>query len=115
MVCLLACGWVTLVPPGLSRFGLIDPEVHAQIDAERYGQTPDGHTLPGYPERPPHEHPVTAAVSVSAISLASVFRAAARHDVFTPAQQPSLSGGHIDTEVIAESIAIAPLEPPPRV
>jgi hypothetical protein len=53
MVCLLACGWVTLVPPGLSRFGLIDPEVHAQIDAERYGQTPDGHTLPGYPERPP--------------------------------------------------------------
>lgn len=114
LVCAMACGWVMLVPPGLSYYWLIDPEAHAEIDAGLYGQTPDGRTLPGYPERPPHEHPASAAMSVAAIPLASVYHTAAAYDVFASAQQPWLGDKHIDAEVIAESAAVSPLERPPR-
>lgn len=74
LVCLLACGWVVVVPPGLSYYWLIDPEIHAQIDVERYGQSPHGQTLPGFLERPPHEHPASLGIGVSIISLTSVLR-----------------------------------------
>ena len=115
ILCVVACSWVVLVPPGLSYYWLIDSEIHAQIDAVRYGQTPDGRTLPGCAERPAHDHPAGAAVSVSAISLASIFQIASYYDADTPAKRSSLGGKRVDDAVIGESIALPPLEHPPRV
>ena len=104
-----------VVPPGLSFYWLIDPEIHAQIDADRYGQTPDGRTLPGRPGRPAHDHLASPAVSVSALSLASIFQFAAYHDPYTSADCSSPGSQPTDHAAIGESIALPPLERPPRV
>lgn len=107
------CAWLVLVPPGLSYYWLIDPEVHVEVDADRYGQTLDGRTLPGYPERPPHEHPVSAAMVVSALLLTAIF-GVVYGDVLVAAQRPWLHSRRFEAGLIGESIALPPPKPPPR-
>jgi hypothetical protein len=110
----VVCAWLVLVPPGLSYYWLIDPEVHTQIDAERFGQTPDGRTLPDHPERPPHEHPASAAMVVSAILLVAVFGVVVYRDVLVVAQRPWLHDRRFEAGLIGESVALRPPKPPPR-
>jgi hypothetical protein len=93
ILCVVACFWLMLVQPGLSYFWLIDPDLHAQIDAERYGQALDGEALPESPRRPLHDHPFAAGIPIPATSLRNAFDAAFYTRVFSAAHRPSL-GDH---------------------
>jgi hypothetical protein len=110
----MTCAWLALMQPGVSVYWLIAPAIHARIDADDYGQTPDGQPLPDRPASPPHGHSTSDAFPASAVSLPTSFDAAFYQMVFSPAQRPSLNGQHIEAHVNAESIALDPPEHPPR-
>lgn len=110
----LACLWLMLLQPGMSYYWLIDPNVHARIDAELYGQLPDGQPLPGRPWQPAHEHPTSDGAALSDLILHNSFDSAFYWAVLSPATQPALAGFRSEADVIAESIAPAPPDHPPR-
>lgn len=114
IIALITGMWVALVQPGLSYFWLLDPQVHADIDAEEYGQTPDGRTLPGHPWHPPHDHPSGAALSISDLIQQNAFDARFYAKVFAPADRPSLQDQPIEIAVLATAVDLAPPDLPPR-
>jgi hypothetical protein len=112
---LLTCLWLMLVQPGMSYYWLIDPHLHAEMDAEDYGQLPDGQPLPGQPWRPPHQHPTNEGTIVTGIVLHNVFDSAFYQVVLSAAENPALAGCRSEAAVIAESVTPAPPDHPPRV
>jgi hypothetical protein len=114
ITCLIVSAWLALVQPGMSYFWLVDPEVHAQIDKELYGQLPDGETLPGHEHHPPHEHPTSEGTTVPDLTFANPFDAGYYRSLFAPAQRPALRGQLVETSVIARSLVIEPPDQPPR-
>lgn len=113
-VYVLVCGWLALMQPGMSMYSLISPEEHAEIDEELYGQTPDGHTLPGHEQHAPHDHPTNQGTTVPDSTYFNPFDAAFYHSLLSPAQRPALHGQRLDADVIAQAITIAPPDQPPR-
>lgn len=111
---LIVSGWLMLVQPGLSHYWLIDPHIHAEIDAALYGQTPDGETLPGHESHAPHQHPVNLGIIVSAPLLIDPFGAEFYRAVFAPATSPALCRRCLGVLIVAKSISLAPPEQPPR-
>ncbi len=114
LVCLIVCGWLAVVQPGVSYYWLIDPHVHAEIDAERYGQLPDGRMLPGHPYQPPHEHPSSGSLpTTQAIpfenEVAHCFQA-----IFWEANRPSLQYRYVEAAAIPRAVFLDTPEPPPR-
>ena len=114
MVCLFVCAWLAIMQPGMSIYSVISPEVHAEIDKELYGQTPDGHTLPGHEEHAPHDHPANQGTAVPDSTYINPFDAAFYRSLLLPAQQPALRGQRLETAIFARSITIEPPEQPPR-
>jgi hypothetical protein len=114
MVCLFVCAWLAIMQPGMSIYSVISPEVHAEIDKELYGQTPDGHTLPGHEEHAPHDHPANQGTAVPDSTYINPFDAAFYHALFEPTQRPALNGQRLETAIFARSITIEPPEQPPR-
>jgi hypothetical protein len=106
--------WVSVVQPGLSYFWLIDPDVHAEIDAEEYGQTPDGRMLPGHPWHPPHDHPSSAGLSITDLVQQNAFDAAFYATVFSPAERPALQDRLLEVEMLVKSSDMPPPDQPPR-
>ncbi len=113
LTCLTLGLWLALVQPGLSSYWLLDPHIHAQIDADRYGQEPDGEPLPGRPWSLPHEHSSGSDLPASSVILSNAFDAVFYQTVFSPAQRPSLRDERSEAAVWAKSIALPPLEHPP--
>ncbi len=113
-VYLLVCGWLALVPPGLSYYWLINPQQHAEIDAERYDQLPDGRMLPGHPYQPPHEHPsgggLPTAQSIQLDNRVALYSRA----IFWEANRPSLQNSYSEAAVIASAVFLDLPEHPPR-
>jgi hypothetical protein len=113
-VCLVVCGWLALVQPGVSYYWLIDPHRHAEIDAELYGQLPDGRMLPGHPYQPPHEHPSSGGLpTTDPVTLdddASAYSGA----IFLEANRPSLQSSYAEAAVIPRAVFLDPPEHPPR-
>ncbi len=112
--CLIAAVWLAFVQPGTSYYGLIDPAVHAQIDAELYSQKPDGEMLPGHDYHPPHEHPTSPGITVSGLTVANPFDTAFYRTLLSPAERLALQGQYLEMDVIARAIAISPPDQPPR-
>jgi hypothetical protein len=92
----------------------MDPQVHAQIDADELGQTPDGRTLPGHPWHPPHDHPTTSALGAFDLMQQNAFDAAFYAIVFWPAHEPSLQGQLLETMPVMAATDLAPPDPPPQ-
>lgn len=114
VVCALVCSWMMLMQPGMSAYWLIAPDVHAEIDADLYGQTPDGHNLPGHEQHAPHDHPVNQGTPVPGAATVNPFDATFYHILLSPARRPTLRGQRVDAVVIAYTLAIEPPEQPPR-
>lgn len=114
LVCLMVVSWLVYAQPGTSSYWLIDPVVHAQIDAQLYGQLPDGESLPGRVAQPPHQHPVNQGVGVSGLTFAQPFDAAFYRTLLSPAQRLALLARPIEMGVFAQSIALEPPKQPPR-
>ena len=112
-ICLTLGLWLTLVQPGLSPIWLLDPHTHAQIDADRYGQEPDGEPLPGRPWSPPHEHPAGSDLPASSMLLSNAFDADFYQAIFSLTWRPLLRDERIEVGVLAKSITLPPLEHPP--
>jgi hypothetical protein len=112
--CLIVAAWLAFAQPGMSYYWLIDYEVHAQIDAELYGQRPDGETLPGHEHHLPHDHPIMPGISIPDLTLANPFDASFYELLLSPAQRLALFGQRVELDVIVQSIAIAPPDQPPR-
>jgi hypothetical protein len=114
MVCLFVCGWLAIMQPGMSIYAVISPEVHAEIDEKLYGQTIDGHTLPGHEEHAPHDHPANQGTTAPDSTVINLFDAAFYRSLREPAQRPALNGQRLETAIFARSITIEPPEQPPR-
>jgi len=114
MVCLFVCGWLALMQPGMSIYSVMAPEIHAEVDEELYGQTIDGHTLPGHEHQAPHDHPVNPGTPVPGTTYINPFDAAFYRSLLSPALRLALCGQRLDVDVIAQSISIEPPEQPPR-
>jgi hypothetical protein len=114
LVCLIVCGWLVLVQPGLSYYWLIDPLVHAELDAERYGQLPDGRMLPGHPYHPPHEHPSSGGLPITYPVTLDHEASAYSRAIFWEANRPSLQNRYVEAAVIARIVFLDPPEHPPR-
>jgi hypothetical protein len=112
--CLIVAIWLAFVQPSMSYYWLIDPAVHAQIDAELYGQRPDGETLPGYVPHPPHEHPANPSITISGLTLSNPFGSAFYRALLSPAERLALVGQRSELAVIVQQIALAPPDQPPR-
>ncbi len=113
-VCLIVCGWLALAQPGLSHYWLIDPRVHAEVDAERYDQLPDGRMLPGHPYQPPHEHPGSSGLpATDPVTLAADASACFRA-FFWEANRPSLQNSYAEAAAIPQVVFLDPPEHPPR-
>jgi hypothetical protein len=113
-VCLIVCGWLTLVQPGLSYYWLIDPHVHAEIDADRYGQLPDGRMLPGHPYQPPHEHPSSGGIPATHPATLDNDASAYSSVISWEANRPSLQSRFTEAAVIPHAVFLDPPEHPPR-
>jgi hypothetical protein len=114
LICAGISVWLALVQPGMSYFWLINPVVHARLDAELYGQTPDGAPLPGHARQPPHQHPVGFGTSVPDLTILNPFDAAFYHRLSEAAQRPALHSRLNEADVSARSVAIKPPLQPPR-
>ncbi len=113
-VCLVVCGWLAFVQPGLSYYWLIDPQVHADIDAERYSQLPDGRMLPGHPYQLPHEHPSSGSLPTAHPVTFDDDASAYSRTIFWEANRPSLQNSYAEAAVIACAVFPDPPEHPPR-
>ncbi len=113
-VCLIVCGWVAFVQPGLSYYWLLDPHLHAEIDAERYGQMPDGRMLPGHPYQPPHEHPSSGGLPTTQAIQFENEGALYFWAIFWEANRPSLQNRYAEATAIPRGVFLDPPEPPPR-
>ncbi len=115
IICFMS-SWLAFAQPGVSPYALIDPALHAAVDADLYGQTTDGQPLPGHEmdHHRPHEHPGNSGIPTPELSLQTVFDRAFFLTAFSPADQPALCGERHEAAVIAESIPLVPLDPPPR-
>ena len=113
-VCLIVCGWLALVQPGLSYYWLIDPQAHAEIDAERYDQLPDGRMLPGHPYHPPHEHPSSDGLPATHPVTLNEDAGAYSSMIFWEANRPALQSSNAEAAVIARAVFLDPPEHPPR-
>jgi hypothetical protein len=113
IISLLIGAWLMVVQPGLSYFWLITPGVHAEIDAELYGQSPAGETLPGHAPHAPHDHSGNFGTTIP--QIANPFNAIFYLSLLAPAQRPALRGWRLELAVSADSIVIAPPDQPPRV
>jgi hypothetical protein len=103
-----------LVQPGMSHYWLIDPHLHAEVDAELYGQTPDGKTLPGHEPHAPHDHPASQGIVVSDPLLLNLFGPEFYQTLLAPARSLALGDRCLNLAVFATSIALAPPDQPPR-
>jgi hypothetical protein len=113
-VCLIVCGWLAFVQPGLSYYWLIDPHVHAEIDAERYDQLPDGRMLPGHPYHSPHEHPSSGGLPIPYPVTLDDDALAYSRAIFWEANRPSLQNSYAEAAVITRAVFLDPPEHPPR-
>ena len=111
---LVVCGWLALVQPGLSYYWLIDPQVHAEVDAELYDQLPDGRMLPGHPYHPPHQHPGSSGLPTADPVTLGTDASAGSRAIFWAANRPSLQNSCADAAVIACAVFLDPPEHPPR-
>lgn len=111
---LLVCCWLWVMQPGMSLYWLIAPEVHAEIDADLYGQTPDGRDLSDEHHRAPHDHPAQPGTPVPGAPTVNPFDAAFYIALLAPARRPALRGQRIDALVIAYTLALKPPDQPPR-
>jgi hypothetical protein len=114
-VCLVVCGWLAFVQPGLSYYWLIDPQVNAEVDAELYGQRPDGRMLPGRPYQPPHEHPSNGGLPATDPVTLNADASAYSRAIFWGANRPSLQNSYAEVAVIVCAVFPDPPEHPPRV
>jgi hypothetical protein len=114
VICALVCSWLMLMQPGMSAYWLINPDVHARIDEAAYGQAPDGETLPGHEQHAPHDHPTGMGTTVPELTLLNPFDTAFYDTLLAPARRPAVRGQHLDADVIAHSITVAPPDQPPR-
>lgn len=114
LIGLTICIWVALVQPGLSYFWLIDSDEHTKIDADLYGQTPDGRTLPGHPWHPPHQHPTSLSLGAFELMQQNAFDAEFYAKVFSPAIWLALQSDLLEVQVIAQPIDLPPPDQPPR-
>ena len=115
LIIIVACTGLMLIQPGVSATWLLDAHRHAAIDADVYGQTPDGRTLPGRAAHPPHSHPADDSLPGPEIAPLRPFNAAAAAAILSEANRPSLGDRRSDAEVIAAAIFLDPPEHPPRV
>lgn len=111
---LIMVGWLALMQPGMSIYSLMSPEEHAEIDAALYGQTPDGHTLPGHDQHAPHDHPANQGTPVPGGTYANPFDAAFYRALLSPAQRLALFDQRVELAAIAQLITIGPPDQPPR-
>ncbi len=111
---LIVAVWLALVQPGMSYYWLIDPAVHAQIDAELYGQRSDGETLPSHEHHPPHEHPASPGITFSSLALTNPFDAGFYRALLSPTQRQALQGQRSELVAFARSNPLAPPDQPPR-
>jgi hypothetical protein len=114
VACLIVVGWLAFAQPGMSYYWLIDPGVHARIDAELYGQQPDGETLPGHAPQLPHEHSIILGAAVSELTLVNPFGAAFYGALLSPAQRLALLDRRVELAVISQGITLTPPDQPPR-
>jgi hypothetical protein len=114
IISLLIAAWLMVVQPGMSYYWLINPDVHAEIDAAVYGQSPSGQTLPGHAPHAPHDHPGNLGTTVPQVTFDNPFGAAFYQSLLLPARRPALHGWRLETVINAESIVIAPPDQPPR-
>ena len=109
----MACAGLMLVQPGVSSTWLLDARRHAEIDADLYGQTPDGQTLPGHAEHPPHQHPADDSLPNSDVIPLQHF-AVAYAAIFSEANRPSLQDCQSEATVITATVFLKPPDHPPR-
>ena len=114
IVMLIFCGWLSFVQPGLSAYWLIEPQLHARLDAADYDQLPDGEPLPGHPVHAPHQHPISFGIGASSVVLQHGFDAGFYRKVFSPAGRLALLNHWSETGVIAKAVNLEPPEQPPR-
>jgi hypothetical protein len=114
LICVVVSVWLALVQPGMSYFWLVNPAVHARLDKELYGQTPDGATLPGHARQLPHQHPAGFGTSVPDLTILNPFDAAFYHTLSGAAQRPALHSRLNEADVSARSVVIKPSPHPPR-
>jgi|WetSurMetagenome_2_1015567.scaffolds.fasta_scaffold876856_2 hypothetical protein len=114
VTCLLVVGWLAFAQPGMSYHWLIDPALHARIDAELYGQLPNGETLPGHEPQLPHEHSTILGTTVSELTLVNPFGAAFYGALLSPAQRLALLDRRVELAVIPQAITLTPPDQPPR-
>jgi len=110
----VACTGLALVQPGVSSTWLIGARQHAEIDADLYGQTPDGHTLPGHAEHPPHQHSAEEGLPNSVAIALQRFDGGYAAAILWEANRPSLQDRRSDATVIASAVFLEPPEHPPR-
>jgi hypothetical protein len=113
-IIIMACAGLILVQPGVSSTWLLDAHRHTEIDADLYGQTPDGHTLPGRAAHPPHSHPADDSAPGPDVTPLQHFAVAYTAAILSEANRPSLEDCRSDAEVIAAAIFLDPPEHPPR-
>jgi hypothetical protein len=111
----LACAGLTLVQPGVSSTWLLDAHQHAAIDADLYGQSPDGHTLPGHAEHPPHQHSADEGLPNSVVIVLQRFDVGYAAAIYWEANRSSLQDCRSEAAVIASVVFLQPPEHPPRV
>jgi hypothetical protein len=114
LAALFVCIGLALVQPGVSYYWLIDPQVHAQIDEELYGQAPDGHPLPDRPRHPPHTHPTNDGDQTSVMRPSTDFHMVFQSAVLAAAQCPALNGKCLELLDQAQSVVCDLPDPPPR-
>jgi hypothetical protein len=112
--CLIVVGWLAFAQPGMSCYWLIDPAIHARIDAELYGQQPDGAALPGHDPQLPHEHVIILGAVVSELTLVNPFGAAFYGALLSPAQRLAWLDRRVELAVIPQAITLAPPDHPPQ-
>jgi hypothetical protein len=113
-IVVMACAGLMLVQPGVSSTWLLDARRHAAIDADLYGQTPDGRTLPGHAEHPPHQHPGDDGLPNPDVMPLQHFAVAYAAAIFSEANRPSLQDRRSEAAVFATAVFLEPPDHPPR-
>ena len=111
---LLIGAWLILVQRGMSYYWLISPYLHAEIDAELYGQSPTGETLPGHTSHAPHQHPIGLGMTAPESAISNPIDLGVRTSIWLAAQQLALLNRVIEVSEAVEAIVIEPPRQPPR-